>query len=327
VWQMSIPIKTLQKIETISAFKVLVYLYEKSHDDGIIRISMNNIADDSGIPRNSVKRGLQELLDKNIVEQIATGHGNHPSTYKVSKIDIPKIDMPKVDSPTDGPKENYLKQEIQGYRKAVGARIEDDCGPKVDHMEKDNIINNIIYKDFKEYNLYHNDINSISLPNDNHKLNDEQLGKLARRVLIEWFLPLAELKTKQKKSFYPQQMKLLKDLLVMWRTDQVLAGIYYWTKVNPPKNGLSSVMWMKLEKKNISHMMIALDYFKQQFIKKQGELEEEVRLEKVEKMKAKAIAIAKEKMEQKAKVDEMSANDFLNDLLGGVKLNLGGDSK
>ena len=120
-------------------------------------------------------------------------------------------------------------------------------------------------------------------------------------------------------------MKLIKDLLVEWRTDQVLAGIYYWTKVNPPKDGMRSVMWLKFEKKKISHMMVALDYHKQQFIENQTELEEEVRLEKVEVMKAKALEIAKQKVEQKAKVDEMSANDFLSDLLGGVKLNLGGD--
>ena len=311
---MAIPIEILKKIDTISALKVLLYLHERSHANGVIRISMNNIIDDSGIARNSVKRGLQELLDKNIIEQIATGKGNHPNTYKVSKVDSPKVD----------PVEEK-KEVISGYRKAVGTRLEDDSSPKVDHTDKSNIINNIIYKDFKEYNLYYNDINSKALANDNHNLNDEQLGKLARRVLVEWFLPLAQLKTKQSKTFFPQQMKLIKDLLVEWRTDQVLAGIYYWTKVNPPKDGMRSVMWLKFEKKKISHMMVALDYHKQQFIENQTELEEEVRLEKVEVMKAKALEIAKQKVEQKAKVDEMSANDFLSDLLGGVKLNLGGD--
>jgi hypothetical protein len=275
---------------------------------------MNNIIDDSGIARNSVKRGLQELLDNKIIEQIATGKGNHPNTYKVSKVDSPNID-PIETSP----------QEVQGYRKAVGTKRKDDSSPKVDHTETSNIINNIIYKEFNNNNLFYNDINSISLANENHNLNDEQLGKLARRVLVEWFLPLAQLKTKQSKMFFPQQMKLLKDLLVQWRTDQVLAGIYYWCKVNPPKDGMRSVMWLKFEKKNISHMMIALDYYKQQFLEKQNELEEEVRLEKVEVMKAKALEIAKQKVEQKAKVDNMSANDFLADLLGGVKLDLGGD--
>jgi hypothetical protein len=276
---------------------------------------MNNIIDDSGIPRNSVKRGLQELLDNNIITQIATGKGNHPNTYKVSKIDSPK----------DGAKE---KEEvvINGYKKAVGTRLEDDSSPKVDHTEEGNIINNIIYKEFNNNNLFYNDINSISLPNDNHKLNDEQLGKLARRVLVEWFLPLAQLKTSQSRAFFPQQMKLLKDLLVMWRTDQVLAGIYYWCKVNPPKDGMRSVMWLKFEKKKISHMMIALDYYKHQFIEKQAELEEEVRLEKVEQMKTKAIEIAQQKVEQKKKVDEMDDKDFLSGLLGSFgTLNIGGD--
>jgi hypothetical protein len=301
---MSIPIKTLHKIETISALKVLLYLHEKSRHDGVIRISMNKIVEDSNIPRNSVKRGLQELLDNSIIEQIATGKGNHPNTYKVSK----------VDSPTNGAKE---KEEviINGYRKAVGTRLEDNSSPKVDHTEESNIINNIINKEFNIKDLFYNDINSVSLVNDNHKLNDEQLGKLARRVLFEWFIPLADLK-QQPKNFFPQQMKMLKDLLVEWRTDQVLAGIYYWTKVNPPRDGMRSLMWLKFERKKVSHLMIALDYYKQQFIEKQSELEEEVRLEKVQEMKAKAVEIAKQKVEQKKKVDQMDDKDFLSGLLG-----------
>lgn len=301
-----IPIDTLEKLETISALKVLLYLTKKSHKNGVIRISMNNIVDDSGIPRNSVKRGLQELLDNGVIEQVATGKGNHPNTYKVSNFD----------SPIDGAKENH-KQEIEGYKKAVGTRLEDDSSPKVDHTENDNIINNIIYKEFNLNNLLNKDINSLSLANDNHKLNDEQLGKLARRVLVEWYLPLAQPNSKAR-NFFPMQMKLAKDLLVMYRTEQVLAGIYYWTKIEPPKDGMKSLMWLKFERKKVSHTLIALDYFKQQYIGKQHEVEEESRLEKVEIMKQKALEIAKEKADKKKKVDEMNDNDFVNDLLGNL---------
>lgn len=304
-----IPIDTLEKLETISALKVYLYLYKKTHANGVIRISMNNIVDDSGIPRNSVKRGLQELLDNGVIEQIATGKGNHPNTYRVSKVDSPKVDTPKND-PTE-------TQVVNGYRKAVGTRLEDDSSPKVDHTENDNIINNIIYKEFNLNNLLNKDINSLSLANDNHKLNDEQLGKLARRVLVEWYLPLAQPNSKAK-NFFPMQMKLAKDLLVMYRTEQVLAGIYYWTKVEPPKDGMKSLMWLKFERKKVSHTLIALDHFKQEYIKKQHEVEEESRLEKVEIMKQKALEIAKEKAEKKKKVDEMDDKDFLNDLIGGL---------
>lgn len=311
-----IPIDTLEKLETISALKVLLYLHKKSHKNGLIRISMNNIIDDSGIPRNSVKRGLQELLDNNIIEQVATGKGNHPNTYKVSKVDSPKVD----------PMEKK-EEVINGYKKAVGSTVEDNSSPKVDHTETSNIINNIIYKDFKDFNLFYNDINSLSLANDNHKLNDEQLGKLARRILVEWYLPLANFKTKQSNSFFPMQMKLLKDLLVEFRTDQVLASIEYWTKINPPKDGMKSLTWLKFKRKGVGHVVVALDYYKQQFIDKENGLEEEVRLEKVEVMKAKAIEIAKEKVEGRKKVDAMSDNDFLSGLLGNLgKIKLGDDS-
>jgi hypothetical protein len=301
-----IPIDTLEKLETISALKVYLYLYKKTHANGVIRISMNNIVDDSGIPRNSVKRGLQELLDNGVIEQIATGKGNHPNTYRVSKVDSPKVD----------PIEKH-EQEIEGYRKAVGTRLEDDSSPKVDHTENDNIINNIIYKEFNLNNLLNKDINSLSLANDNHKLNDEQLGKLARRVLVEWYLPLAQPNSKSK-SFFPMQMKLAKDLLVMYRTEQVLAGIYYWTKVEPPKDGMKSLMWLKFERKKVSHTLIALDYFKQEYFKKEHEVEEESRLAKVEIMKQKALEIAKQKAESKKKVDEMADDDFVNNLLGNL---------
>jgi hypothetical protein len=270
---------------------------------------MNQIVDESGIARNSAKRGLQELLDKKIVEQIATGKGNHPNTYKVSKVDTPKIDSPKVDTSSS---------VIDGYKKAVGSKDEDDLEPKVDPTEQDNIINNIIYKDFKDYNFFYEDINSLSIFNDNLKLNDEQLGKLARRVLVEWFLPLAKFEKKMPPYFFPQQMKMIKDLLVQWRTDQVLASLKYWIEVNPPKNGISSVRWLMFEKKGVSHMMVALDYYKQEYMNTENESKEEVRKEKVEEMKAKALEIAKDKVAKKTKVDEMSDNDFLKDLLGGL---------
>lgn len=301
-----IPIDTLDKLETISALKVLLYLHKKAHNDGVIRISMNNIIDGSGIARNSVKRGLQELLDNNIIEQIAIGKGNHPNTYRVSKVDSPKVDPIEVGT-----------QVINGYKKAVGTRLSDDSSPKVDHTEESNIINNIIYKEFNLNNLLNKDINSLSLANDNHHLNDEQLGKLARRVIVEWYLPLAQPNSKSK-SFFPLQMKLAKDLLVMYRTEQVLAGIYYWSKIDPPKDGMKSLMWLKFERRKVSHTLIALDYFKQGFIDKKHEIEEESRLEKVEIMKHKALEIAREKVEKKKQVDEMTDNDFLSDLLGSL---------
>lgn len=308
---MAVPIHLLKKVETISALKVLIYLYDKSKDNGVIRISLNQLTDESQIARNSAKRGLQELIENKVVEQIATGKGNLPNTYRVSKIDISKVDTSKDDtSATD----------VLQYKKAVGSKS-DEVSVPTDGQLDNNI--NIIYKDFKEYNLYNKDINSLSIPNENHKLNDEQLGKLARRVLVEWFLPLAKFKEKKSKFFFPQQMKLIKDLLVKWRTEQVLAGIKYWTEISPPKDGMKSMKWLDYEKKNISHMMIALDYFKQQYINNESEIKKEERQSKVAEMKLKAVEIAKENLEKKLKVESMSDNDFVADLLGGIgKINI-----
>ncbi|MER2008896.1 MAG: hypothetical protein ABS939_15710 [Psychrobacillus sp.] len=308
---MLIPVSLLNKVETISALKVLTYLYAKSKDNGVARVSINQITDESGIARNSAKRGLEELLKNKVVEQIATGRGNQANTYKVSKVDVSKVE----ESKDDVSKVN-TSATVEGYKKAVGSKADRNCVP-IDGQSKD-YINNIIYKDFKEYNLFDKDINSLSVPNENHKLNDEQLGKLARRVLVEWYLPLAKFKNKQSNFFFPQQMKLIKDLLVQWRTEQVLAGIQYWTKVNPPKDGMKSVAWLKFERKGTSYMMVALDYYKQQNIEQQSEHEQEERANKVEEMKANAIKIAQEKLAKKIEVDSMSDNDFLKDLLGGI---------
>jgi hypothetical protein len=303
-----IPVELLKKIDTISALKVFTYLYEKSNSHGIIRVSLNNIVDDSSIARNSVKRGLQELLDAEILKQVANGKGNQPNTYRVPKVDTPKNDHT-----------NENKKEINGWKKAVGTRKEEPTEPKVDHTNNEsNIINNIIYKDFNEINFLNKDINSLSIPNDNLELNDEQLGKLARRVLVEWFLPLANFKKKQSPYFFPQQMKKIKDLLVEFRTEQVLASIEYWTKVNPPKDGMRSLVWLTYKRKKTSHMMIGLDYYKQQYINKQNEVDGDERKERVEEMKFRAVEIAKENVANKTKVDSMSDNDFLSDLLGGL---------
>jgi hypothetical protein len=63
--------------------------------------------------------------------------------------------------------------------------------------------------------------------------------------------------------------------------------------------------------------MVALDYYKQQYLLTQADVEEEERKAKVEEMKVNALEIVRKKQEEKKRVAEMSDNDFLSDLLGG----------
>lgn len=303
-----VPVQVLKNIDTISGLKVLLYFYEKSNHDGILKASVNSIIDGSGIARNSARRGIEELLEKKYITVIKQGSGTQPNTYKVSKFDPSISDTQAVP-----------KTDMGGWKRVTGSKAEQSSIPEND---PDNI-NNIIYKDFKDFNLIHNNINSLSIVNKNHLLNDEQLGKLARRVLVEWFLPLAEFKQKMPGYFFPQQMKMLKDMLVEWRTDQVLAAIKYWTKVAPPKNGMKSLAWLRFEQKKVSHMMVALNYYKQQYLETQHEQEAEERMAKVESMKKNALDIVKKKQEEKKSVDKMDDNDFISNLLGGFgKINL-----
>ncbi|HLI46915.1 MAG TPA: hypothetical protein VKU94_06965 [Geobacterales bacterium] len=320
-----IPIEILEKIGTYSALKVLIYLYKKSNNEGIIKISMNTIVNDSDIPRNSVIRGIEELLDKRIIELVAKGKGNDPNAYRVPKNSTPKIDSPK---------NSHTSHISSEWKKAVGSRADDNCIPKIDHTDnyiynninniynKNNINNN--NKDFKDYNLYNKDINSLSVVNNNIYLSDKELGAIAKKLLDYWY-KMVDNGEKRNAGFFANQMRILKDLLVKYRTEQVLAGIEYWTKINPPNKGMMSLVWLKYEKKGVSNMMIALDYYKQEYTKRQGEIEEKERLQMVEEIKKNALKLEQKRQEEKQKVDEMTDNDFLDSLLSSLgKLDLGG---
>lgn len=305
---MSIPIDVLEKIESVSALKVLIFFYKKSDSSGVIKKSLKDIENGSGIARNSTKKGLAELEESKLVVKILEGKGTRPNTYKVSKLVGPMIEHNQT---LVGSNSDRSKTDLQGWKKSTGARKTRESN----EVKDININNNTIIKDFKDINFINNDINSLSVVNENLYLTDEELGKLARRILVEWFLPLAKLKGQPSKFFFPQQMKILKDLLVKYRTEQVLASIKYWCEVNPPKDGMRSLRWLMFERKDVTHVMVALDYYKQQFVVN-GE-ESQIHIRKVEEAKAHALEIVNKKNEEREKVKNMSNDDFLSSLLGG----------
>lgn len=325
-----ISVELLKKINTVSALKLLIFLHEQSNEAGLYTDSVKGIVEKSGLARNSVNRALSELEEAKIIAS-RTGVGNRPNTYKVSKVVGPKVDYQSAKKTYESSNVEGPKVDSGGWKKAYGARKEEPSSSKVDtdiNIINNNIDNkdNILLKDFKEFNFINNNINSLSTVNENLYLTDEQLGKLARRILIEWFLPLASLPKNLPNYFFPQQMKILKDLLVEYNTEQVLAAIKYWTKINPPTNGMKSIKWLTYSRKNTSYVMIALDYFKTQYLEKDAEIEEEARLKLVEEKKKSAIEIAKQKVEERKKVEAMSNEDFLSDLLGGLgKIDIGGN--
>jgi hypothetical protein len=305
----SIQIKYLNQIETISAVKVLISFCHKVVKDRlfIVEYAIADIAEDSKVSENTTRRAIKELVDLKFIEVISTGRGHATARYKVlievpfprpAEVEPQKIEGHKIEPP---------KVEPLKWEKAVAVR-------KNEHKQEDNIINNINNIDLININLLREDINSLSVVNSNIYMNDKELGQIANRVMREVFLPNA---IGSKPSYwFPQQMKLMKDLLVQWRTEQVVAAIRYWTKINPPPTGVSSLRFLMFKRKNTSNLMHALDYWKQEYINT-------VAHEDAEAKAAEAISRAEEaekKMMQEAEqVANMSDADFLANLFGGIK--------
>jgi DNA-binding transcriptional regulator GbsR (MarR family) len=294
----NIPTNILESIETISELKVLLYLVNNNSETSIRQISL-----DLKTPRNSISSGLKQLVDKNIIKVIGTK--GHKTTYGLT------FEQGEV-------AQKLSNQKPNDEWKTVVAKRKDEDGSKTEHSS--NIYINI--KDFKDINLYKEDINSLTTVNENIYLSDQELGKLARRILVEWFLPMTTGISTNNRAFFPQQINHLKDLLVEYRTEQVLAGIMYWVRINPPRNGINSLGFLKFKNKTTNNMLKALDYFKSEYINSLTSTENEEAFEKAKKTIEEKEAEQKRQEEERNKVASMSSDDFLSSLLAGINLDI-----
>lgn len=301
-----IPIHILESIETISELRVLTYLV-KNENDSVAETSIRQISLELKTPRNSISSGFKQLIEKDIIKVV--GVKGHKTTYGLTFKHEQKATMCSKDE--QSPKE--WKTVVAVSNEVSGSKDEQD----------NNILLNNNIKDFKDINLFNADINSVTNVNQNIYLTDSELGKLARRILVEWFLPMSTgINTKSNKQFFPQQINHLKDLLVAYRTEQVLAGIMYWTKINPPKNGITSIGFLKFKNKTTNNMLKALDYFKSEYINSMTDTEKEEAFEKAKKTVEEKEVEQRRQEEEREKVSNMSDNDFLSSLIAGINLDI-----
>lgn len=301
----SIKIEYLKQMKTISAVSVLISFCQKAEREQSLDIeyAISDIAEDSGISKNTTRRAIEELVELKLISVICIGKGNITTTYKIL------FDLPSVGPQDVGPQEveGLITDSLQ-WQKSVATR-------KKAVSQEQEVINNIKNIDFNTLNLLKDDINSLSVVNSNIYMTDKELGQLANRVMREVFLPLTTGTKAQ--WWFPAQMKIMKDLLVQWRTEQVVAAIRYWTEINPPANGISSLKYLLYERKGTSNFMHGLDYYKQQYVANASVLEKEKHEQVVAEALRREDEIERQKEEDRKAVNDMSDADFIRSLLGG----------
>jgi hypothetical protein len=314
---MFINIAHLKQVRTISAVKALVSFLTKSETLGskIIDYSRFDLSEDSGISLTSAKLSIAELIEIGFIEKIER-KGSKATTYRIL-IDNDQSNKDEVETDrleTDRLETDRLEVSPpiveNTYKKACAASNKEE-------QESNNIIkiNNI---DFNNININIEDINSLSVLNTNLFMTDKELGKLANRVFKEVFLPNLMVKNNSV-SWHCAQRGFMKDLLVQYRTEQVVAGIIYWTEIKQAPKGITSLkflMWKN--RKGKTNLMEGLDYFKQEYIKNSHEhLGEEAEKIIVDQMRKKRDE-EEEMLKQKERVENMSNEDFIEQMFSGT---------
>ncbi|RPK20039.1 hypothetical protein [Paenibacillus xylanexedens] len=306
-------LRHLKGLKTVSAIDALIAFLDMrdGQEEEVFEYPIGKLAEDIGISRNTAKFAVKELERLGIIEHVNSKSKNEQARFRII-LECQNSAKQKT------AKQKTAKQNIdmhekpekpdESYKKAVaGKKKSTDANP--------DIINNINNIDFKDINLYTKDINSMSTVNMNIYMTDRELGVLARRVMNEVFAPT--LSTRGTSQFFAMQMRFMKDLLVAYRTEQVVAAIRYWTKINPPKNGVTSLKFLSWSKKGKdgtikTNIMEALDYCKQQYLA----IEHEMNREEVEQKRAEQLQREQEEKErldkEKQEVEQMSSEDFVN---------------
>ncbi len=309
-------LKHLKGLKTVSAVDALIAFLDMrdGQEEEVFEYPIGKLAEDIGISRNTAKFAVKELERLGIVEHVNSKSRNEHGRFRIILGSQNSAKQNSANQKDD--KQISANQNIDNslgvepdipYEKAVAGR-------KKKAESSSEILNNINNIDFNNINLYLKDINSMATVNMNLYMTDKELGALARRVMNEVFAPT--LKTRGAPSFFAMQMRFMKDLLVNYRTEQVVAAIRYWTEVNPPKNGVTSLKFLSWSKKAKdgtikTNIMEALDYYKQQYLAIEHEINreeiEQKRVEQLRKERDEKERIEKEKQE----VEQMSSEEFV----------------
>lgn len=299
----AIKIEYLAKLKTHAALKVLLALVAKSQTHGsLFEYAVNKIAEDIDISENSVRNGLKELAEIGLAQKISSKKGTG-SIFELPFLVTSKSEPAKSEPPTAVTSKS---EPPEGWSKAVGARKT----KKQLEQEIDDKISNI----YNYINIIHKDINSLSVVNTNIYLTDKELGKLANKLIRDKLTPYAT--GNKNTQWFAHQMKLMKDLLVEWRTEQVVAAIEYWTIINPTASGISSLRYLMFKnRKGTSNLMVALDYYKHQYLAQAHEEERQRAEEMILKAQQEEAVKQAESAREKEKVDNMNNDEFIQSLM------------
>lgn len=303
----NIPLKYLEKIETISALKVLVCFFQK--EERTVKYSISELSSDTGMAANSVRTGLKELVKIGYIKETKEKSKDRSRIYEVVlKIEPSIVDSSEMNSSKNEPSAiEPSKSDTLEWETATAARKK--------KTEEEPEVNNIII-DYDNINYYTEDINSVSIVNPNIYLSDKQLGQIANRIVRDKFAP--RVSGTRHNSWFPQQMKLTKDLLVEWRTEQILAAIEYWTVFSPPPNGVMSMRFFMLkDRSGRSKMLEALDHFKADYLEHFAHEDAKFKIEQKQQEAARKAEEEKKRADkEKEEAANMSDDEFLKSLLG-----------
>jgi DNA-binding transcriptional regulator GbsR (MarR family) len=300
----SIPTKYLNQLKTISALKVLVAFLAMSSKVGNneFEYSLTELEKDTGLSINAIKKGINELVELEFASR-ENRRGTQKTKYKITTVSQVNIVEANI------VQSNIAESDTQEYLKATGAR-------KKKEQQESDIINNINNIDFNNINFYTEDINNInSVINTNLLMTSTELGKLARRVLLEVYEPRVNRVINDKQKWYGMQMKFMKTMLTEYRTEQVVAAIKYWTEIEEAPNGLMNILFLKARngRKKQPNIMIALDYYKAKYIKhyaheKAAAEAETKRLEQLRKEQEEK----QQQEEERKRVENMTSQEFVD---------------
>jgi hypothetical protein len=302
---MDINIKYLSQLKTISALKVLIAFLTKQEKDGTneVQYVMEDIKADTKLSLNSIRTALKELSILELVETLPR-KGNDKNIYKIKLGVEPEVVVPMVAPVVPEP---VLEG---GYMRATAARKK-----KEDFQHIKEIDFNV--------DLFHEDINSLSIFNVNVLMTEEERGKLARRIILEIHKPRVNRPIGDVGQFISRQLVLLrgdekrkvKGLLETYRTEQIIAAIIYWTEIENAPNGLLSLSFLKARsrKDKQDNIMVALDHFKAEYNEHIAPILalEEAESRIAEQLKREEEAKAKAEEERKV-VENMSSEEFVS---------------
>lgn len=302
-----IPSKYLNQIKSVSGLKTLIAFLSKQNElaTNQFEYPLAEIRQYTGLSINGVRNGVNELIEIGFLKS-----EERKGRKKSYQIITGGVNVPIVVGDSGGSREDY--------KLATGGRKKKE---QTEEIKED--IDSI---DFENMNLYQEDINSVTAFNKFQFMGKKEKNRIIDRIIKEVFIPMARppigKDDKAVVAFFAVQNRVLVTLLKTYRTEQIVAGIKYWTQVNPPTKGITSMHYLTFERKGLKNIQVALDYYKQQYVAN-AHIHQKDEMEKRQEEVLRKEQEEKEKLEQKKQeVANMTSDQFVANHLSRFKLNI-----